>query len=171
MSGSERRAEILRTLRASEMAVTATALAAELGVSRQIIVGDIALLRAAGEDIMSTPRGYYIIKYDSALVHTLACVHGKEDTEAELNAIVDNGCEALNVTVEHPIYGQLTGALNLRSRYDVERFMERLRAGSAEPLSLLTGGLHLHDIACPDEEAFTRVRNRLDELGMLYKQE
>lgn len=57
MDASRRRVRILDYLRAAKAPVSATALAKKLSVSRQIIVGDVALLRAAGEAVTATPRG------------------------------------------------------------------------------------------------------------------
>ena len=81
--------------------------------------------------------------------------------------MVDNGCTVLDVIVEHPVYGQLTGALGLSSRYDVSQFV--LRAGAAQPLSLLTEGIHLHTLACPDGACFRRVREELARAGFLLE--
>ena len=54
MQAAERRAEILEVLRGAKGAVSATQLAARFGVSRQVIVGDVALLRAAAADVFIT---------------------------------------------------------------------------------------------------------------------
>ena len=81
--------------------------------------------------------------------------------------MVDNGCTVLDVIVEHPVYGQLTGALGLASRYDVGQFIAR--ADAAQPLSLLTEGVHLHTLLCPDGEAFLRVKEELRGKGFLLE--
>jgi hypothetical protein len=86
---------------------------------------------------------------------------------AELQIMVDNGCTVLDVIVEHPVYGQLTGTLGLASRYDVKEFIRRSEA--AQPLSLLTEGAHLHTLSCPDEESFLRVREELRIAGFLLE--
>ena len=83
--------------------------------------------------------------------------------------MVDNGCTVINVTVEHPIYGQLTGQLQLSSRYDVSQFMEKLRKGEVAPLCQLTGGVHLHALSCPDEACFERTKAALSDAGLLYE--
>lgn len=158
----------MTALRAQTRPISAASLASALSVSRQIIVGDIALLRAAGEKIASTPRGYVLEAAAAGKVYTLVCIHGIEDTEKELNIMVDNGCTVINVTVEHAIYGQLTGQLQLSSRYDVAQFMEKLRKGEVQPLCQLTGGLHLHTLSCPDDECFERTKAALDKEGLLY---
>lgn len=154
-------------LRADTRPVSAASLASQLSVSRQIIVGDIALLRAAGESITATPRGY-VLDTASGKVYTLACIHDVVDIEKELNIMVDNGCTVISVTVEHPIYGQLTGQLQLSSRYDVSQFIEKLRHGEVTPLCQLTGGVHLHTLSCPDDSCFERTRAALAESGLLY---
>ena len=165
MTAEERRGQILSRLKASAAPVSAHALAEAYGVSRQIIVGDIALLRAAGEEITATPRGYATPRDAGFLRRTVACVHDGAGTERELNIMVDNGCTVLDVIVEHPVYGQLTGALELRSRYDVRQFLAR--SEGAAPLSSLTDGIHLHTLLCPDEDAFLRVKNELSNAGFL----
>ena len=165
MKAEERREDIARTLTSSKP-ISAAALARRFSVSRQIIVGDIALLRASGLDIVATPRGYKLGE-SSGLVRTVACVHETdEDMERELLVMIDNGCTVLDVVVEHPLYGEISGQLSLSSRYDVQQFMEKAR-GSA-PLSSLTGGLHLHNLRCPDEEAYDRVCRALEQMGLLY---
>ena len=85
--------------------------------------------------------------------------------EAELNAIVDNGCTVVDVIVEHPVYGQITGPLQVSNRYDVQQFLERCTL----PLSNLTEGIHLHTLSCPNEAAFSRVLNALKQLGFLLE--
>lgn len=162
----ERREEIARILEKSDAPVSASSLATELSVSRQVIVGDIALLRAGGTGISATPRGYILAKVTEGLTRTVACVHSREDMQRELYAIVDNGCTAIDVVVEHPVYGQLAGQLQLHSRYDVDRFNEKLST-EAPPLSALTGGIHLHTIGCPDEAAYERVLEALRRDGIL----
>lgn len=170
MNARERRQEILKRLNASGSPVSAAALASELGVSRQIIVGDVALLRAAGEEISATPRGYVLARDTGYVLRTVACLHSAGDMERELNIMVDNGCTVRDVIVEHPIYGQLTGMLELKSRYDVRRFVERTAQDQARPLSMLTDGIHLHTLLCPDVEAYERVLAELEREGLLLEQ-
>ena len=103
MRGEERRSALMDILRASVGPVSATALAEHLGVSRQIIVGDVALLRAGGENIAATPRGYICTRETCALRRTVACSHSAEQTGDELRIFVDNGCTVVDVIVEHPV--------------------------------------------------------------------
>ncbi|MCI9348545.1 MAG: transcription repressor NadR [Oscillibacter sp.] len=167
MQAEERRRKIVELLSQTNQAVSAARLAAEFDVSRQVIVGDVALLRAAGEEISATPRGYVMARTAVGLVRQVPCCHDGPGMEAELNAIVDQGCSVLDVIVDHPVYGQLTGPLELASRYDVQQFLDR--CADARPLSDLTGGIHLHTLSCPSEDAFQRVRASLRSLGVLLE--
>ena len=106
-----RRQAVAQALEEAVEPVSAAALAERFSVSRQIIVGDVALLRAGGTDILATPRGYLLGGRGGGVERTVACVHAPEEMERELNAIVDAGGEVVDVIVEHPVYGQLTGLL------------------------------------------------------------
>ena len=167
MTAEERRAAILRQLAQATQPLSAAALAKSFGVSRQIVVGDVALLRAGGREIAATPRGYILSQEQTGLLRQVACCHSAREMEGELNIMVDQGCTVLDVVVEHPVYGQLTGALQLKNRYDVQQFIKK--SATTRPLSLLTEGIHLHTLACPDEDAFQRVRSQLREAGFLLE--
>ena len=166
-SGEERRRSVARILEEADGPVSAAALAQRLSVSRQIIVGDVALLRAGGAQILATPRGYVLDRRPEGIERTVACIHTPEQMEAELTAIVDAGGEVVDVIVEHPVYGQLTGILGVASRYDVQEFLRRATQPGARPLSDLTGGIHLHTIRCRDEKSFQRVLKSLANRGFL----
>lgn len=167
MTSEERRRALLSALEKRSEPVSASALAREFSVSRQVVVGDVALLRAAGADIAATPRGYLLQRQERGLLRRVACRHAAADMERELNIIVDHGCTVLDVVVEHPVYGQLTGSLHLRSRYDVSQFIAK--SAQARPLSLLTEGIHLHTLLCPDEAAFQRCVKDLSAAGILWE--
>ncbi len=169
MNAETRRKKILQQLSASTGPVSATALAGMFSVSRQVIVGDVALLRASGEEITATPRGYVLTKEDVGLLRTVAVQHSAAQTEQELCIFVDNGCTVEDVIVEHHIYGQIIGQLHLASRYDVSQFLERLENGSATVLSSLTDGIHLHTLRCPNDAAFDRTKNALKDAGILLE--
>lgn len=123
----------MNALKQTDRPISASKLAKELSVSRQIIVGDVALLRASGEKVLATPRGYVIDLSVASDQYTVACVHDFDNMEKELNIMVDNGATVVNVTVEHPLYGQLTGPLHLSSRYDVEQFIKKMRRKRRKP--------------------------------------
>lgn len=169
-NAAARRAAIADILAKAEEPVSAAVLARRFSVSRPIIVGDVALLRAGGADISATPRGYLGNQQGrGGLIRRLACLHAPEAMGDELTAIVDAGGEVLDVVVEHPVYGQLTGELRIRSRCDVEEFLRRVARHGARPLSDLTGGIHLHTVRCPDSETHTRVAEALRRKGFLYQ--
>lgn len=166
----DRKEKILEILANSASPVSASSLAETFGVSRQIIVGDVALLRAAGEKITATPRGYTYQKEerDSRFAYEgiLACKHTDEQLREELYTIVDYGGYAIDVVIEHSLYGQLSGRLDIGSRYEVDLFCEKLRNESDRPLCLLTGGVHLHHIGCRDQATFELLKSELVKKGI-----
>lgn len=167
MTAAQRRSAIYAQLTQASAPVSATTFAQRFSVTRQVIVGDIALLRAEGHSITATPRGY-MIPAKTGLCRTIACHHSGEDTQKELFAMVDCGCTVVDVIVEHPVYGQLTAPLALSSRYDVEQFIHRMKTSHAQPISALTGGVHLHTLSCPSEAVFAHLKETLADMGMLY---
>ena len=172
MRSEQRRQALLDILKQTTQPISAAALAARFDVSRQVIVGDVALLRSAGEQISATPRGYVMGQEQRpGLLRQVAVKHDAAQLEAELVTIVDNGCTVLDVIVEHPVYGQLTGSLQLANRYDVGQFLGRCSSFAAHPLSNLTGGIHLHTLLCPDEASFERVKAQLHALGVLLEEQ
>lgn len=174
MDSNERREQIKSILSCSKSAVSAGRLSERLGVSRQIIVGDVALLRASGCKIDATPRGYVLRAEDKLPVSADRAVivsrHDSRRTEEELNILVDNGCKVIDVTVEHPVYGQLTGLLEIASRYDVRNFMSKIAKAGVHSLCELTDGVHIHTIEYTDEDAYKRALSELDAAGFLYKE-
>lgn len=164
----DRKAAIIEAIRTSETPVSASALARKLHVSRQIIVGDIALIRASGTQIIATPRGYVWERSNAGSERKIAVMHAPQQMREELYTIVDQGAEVVDVIVEHPTYGQLVGQLQLSSRYDVDQFIDRMQGN--EPLSQLTHGVHLHTIRCRDAAVFERVENALRKKGLLYEE-
>lgn len=171
MDAKKRRDFLLAKLKRDTEPVTGAVLAKELGVSRQIIVGDIAILRAAGVDIFATPQGYVLPRrtFKESLRYTIACSHDNEGIEQELAIVIDNGGKILDVIVEHPIYGEICANLMLASRRDLQEFLGKLSASKAEPLSLLTGGVHLHTIEVPSDAVFNNITQQLRTAGILMK--
>ena len=172
MQNDARRAEILSTLAKNQKPISATTLAAAYHVSRQSIVGDIALLRASGADIIATSRGYLLAaaSRQPLLKKTIACRHDAAAIREELYIAVDEGCTVADVSVEHPLYGELRGQLQLSTRHEVDAFLARSAECAAQPLSLLTSGIHLHTLLCPDEAAYRRVTEKLCAAGILLSE-
>lgn len=170
MNAAQRREKILKELDGAKAPISASVLAAQLGVSRQIVVGDVALLRAGGAQIEATPRGYQFHPSAGGYTGILACVHKTaEEMRTELYTVVDQGGTVVDVAVENPLYGELRGNLNLSSRYDVDSFLAEAATTPEGLLSRMTGGVHLHTLRCPDEETFRRIEAALAEKGILYK--
>lgn len=169
-TAAERRRRIIAWMRAHGTPVRGGELAKRLRVSRQCLVQDVAILRASGEEILATPQGYRLPK-GSIRSHRalLACKHVPERTEEELQILVDNGVKVLDVIVEHPIYGELRGALMIESRADVQDFLERVRSSHASLLSSLTRGVHLHTVEASRPEMIARAKTALRSHGFLLK--
>lgn len=174
IDATSRRDSIASILSASRIPISASVLAEKFGVSRQIIVGDIALLRASGAPVVATPRGYLIENGTAAVSsddYTIACCHGQDDMLLEeLYTIVDSGATVVDVIVEHPVYGQLTGLLQISSRFDADRFVEALAEGNAAPLSQITDGIHLHTIRCSDPARVEYIKKQLAKKGILVSE-
>ena len=172
MNAAQRREAIRERLSGATAPVSASTLAAQLGVSRQIVVGDVALLRAGGAQIDATPRGYQLHPAEKGYTGILACVHSTEDEmRTELYTVVDQGGIVVDVAVENSLYGELRGNLNLASRYDVDNFIQQAKDTPEALLSRMTGGVHLHTLHCPDAGSFERIKKELEEKGILYRKE
>ena len=167
MTGEKRRSYIIEALSDATAPINATVFAEKLGVTRQIIVADIALLRASGHAIRAEHRGYVLDKPEQALVKKIVCKHSKEGVTDELYAIVDNGGKVLDVQVEHSVYSTISADLSVSSRYEVDEFVRLVSDTGASQLSDLTGGIHIHTISVKDEGMFQRICQKLDELGFL----
>lgn len=168
MDTETRRSSILSILR-SESPVTGSSLASRMGVTRQVIVQDIAVLRAQGARILATPRGYTMLQESPppGVTRLVAVKHDREHTRDELYTAVDLGVEVVDVIVEHPVYGQLTGMLSLSSRADVDQFMRKIDETSAGLLSSLTQGVHLHTVRVKDQAQFDALLEALGRKGYL----
>lgn len=169
MDVKERRGKLLEKLKAAGEPLTGTCLAKEFGVSRQVIVGDFAILRAAGIAVYATPQGYVLPSLESpkTMRVKLACKHERENLEQELAIIIDNGGKVIDVIVEHPLYGDLIANLMLSSRRDLKEFLRKLDASHAEQLASITGGVHVHTVEVPDEETLSRIKDELRTKGIL----
>jgi transcriptional regulator of NAD metabolism len=169
-SSARRRRRIVDWMRSSGGPLSGSELAKRLRVSRQCLVQDIAILRAGGEEIVATPRGYQLPQTANRQHRAiLACRHSPEKTEEELQILTDHGVKILDVIVEHPLYGELRGSLMIESRADVQDFLEQVKAAHASLLSSLTDGVHLHTVEASRPEMISRARTRLRERGFLLK--
>ena len=164
MTGEERRQGLIHTIMEASQPVSGKKLAMKYEVSRQVIVQDIALLRAANYEILSTSKGYLMQKMPR-VQKIITVVHGDEQIEDELNTIVDMGGFVLDVFVEHGVYGSLRAPMSIYSRKDVKKFMEKLATGESKPLNNLTSGIHSHTIQAYCEEDMEQIIEELKKKG------
>lgn len=173
MLGEERRQRILSWLKESSNPLSGKMLAERTNVSRQVIVQDVSLLKAKGEPIIATSRGYVLLQENnnnSKCTKVIAVCHGSEDTANELYTLVDHGVAVVNVMVEHPIYGDITGSLMVKNRRDVDAFLKELKQKQASLLSQLTEGVHLHTIEAETQKQLDEACNALKKAGYLLEQ-
>lgn len=160
MTGSERRAKIIKLIQESKEPLSGGALGRQMGVSRQIVVQDIALLRTEGYPILATAKGYtYARPQDTARL--IKVIHTNEETEEELNTIVDLGGTVVDVMVNHRIYGRMSASLNIKNRRDVRLFMESIHTGKSSPLMNVTSGYHFHHISAESTEILDEIEEAL----------
>ena len=167
----DRKESLIQLLKESQKPMNGQSLAEHFHVTRQIIVQDIAVLRADGAPILSTNRGY-IYKENKAnpFVHKLFKVkHKEEDMEQELLAIVDNGGRVQNILIDHPVYGEIETLLKLSCRRDVEHFLNQAESSDFRPLSELTDGIHYHLVEAESKQDLLYIEKALDQLGYLVK--
>ncbi|WP_228370435.1 transcription repressor NadR [Gottschalkia acidurici] len=160
MATEERRREISNILISTDKPIKGTELASRFDVSRQVIVQDIALLRAEGFDVIATPQGYIVPKYNNnKILKTIVSKHFSiDEVEDELVTMVDYGAKIVDVIVEHPIYGEMRGILDIGYKDEVNEFLKEVKNGNAEFLSTLTDGIHIHTIEVPNEESFAKLK-------------
>jgi hypothetical protein len=162
----KRRKKILDILQKNNAVLSGSEIARIMGVTRQIIIKDIALLRAKGYDIIATPDGYTMKRQDGIRA-VFAVKHTYKDIEKELTIIVQNGGRILDVVVEHPLYGELKGNLNIKTLEDVKRFIAKMKTSHAKPLLDLSEGVHLHTIEADSNEIIQKIKNQLEESHIL----
>ena len=166
MSGEERRGKIIQALKNSDKAVSATTLAKEFDVSRQVIVQDVALLRANGKNIFSTNRGY-LIQEDEETTRVFKVQHEDDEVEKELTTIVDLGGTVEDVY--HKVYGVLRAEMNIKSRMDIRNYMEEIRSGKSSLLKNVTSGYHYHTVRAERVEILDMIQEELQKKGLLAK--
>ena len=167
MSSIKRREEIIKMLIESNKAIKGTELASLFGVTRQIIVKDIAILRAEGNTIIATPDGYIYNKNTNKVKSIIAVNHNKNEVIDELKIVVKYGGIIEDVIIEHPLYGEIRGNLMIKNLNDLNKFEIEFENKSIKPLSDLTDGIHLHTIVADDEENIKLIKRELQEKGLL----
>jgi transcriptional regulator of NAD metabolism len=168
VNSKERRIHIEGLLEKTFKPLKGMDLSKELGVTRQVIVKDIALLRAEGKHIIATPDGYIMTRKETNRVSKIIALnHKSKDIKNELECIVKFGGIIEDVIIEHPLYGEIRGMLMIKTPYDIQNFVERFEGFKAEALSSLTGGIHLHTISVEKEEDLKKIIEELKEKNYL----
>lgn len=167
MTKKNRKMLIKEQLMGAKDPIKASDFAEQFDVSRQTIVGDIALLRAQGEQIISTSRGY---EYEQVrdFEEIVVCRHFPDQAEQEMNLIVAEGVSIKDVTIDHPLYGQLSGQMRINNRHDVRQFIQHMRESKGHLLSELTGGIHSHTLSADSQAELKRAKKQLKISGILY---
>ena len=168
MGGQERREQILKILKNSDKPVAGTELAKQLQVSRQVIVQDMALIRANGVESLSTNRGY-VIDEERTASRVFKVIHTDGQVEEELNLFVDLGGKVEDVFVFHKVYGVIKASMNIKSRRDVKNYMEGISTGKSTNLKNLTSDYHYHTITADDEQTLDMIQEELRQRGFLAK--
>lgn len=168
MNSKDRREYIKNLLIKNNSAYKGQFIAEELGVTRQVIVKDIAITRAEGINIIATPEGYLIPNEENNFVRrVIAVLHSKDEIYNELECIVKFGGVVEDVTVEHSLYGEIRAMLMIKSLVDIEKFTVKLKESNSKPLSDLTNGVHLHTIKADNEEIMEAIIKELKDKNYL----
>ena len=171
MEGEERRQNLVKILEESQGPISGTALAKRLGVSRQVIVQDIALLRAVNKNILATTRGYILYQQNKEKFYRGFFVqHRDDEIRDELYTIIDNGGKVLDIVVSHEVYGQISADLILENRRDVDDFCRRLENSQSKPLKSVSGDAHIHTVEASSEVILDNIERALNEKGYLISQ-
>ncbi|MBQ7862074.1 MAG: transcription repressor NadR [Clostridia bacterium] len=166
MKAQERRKSIINLLLSEDRPVPGGELSEKCGVSRQIIVQDIAVLKGQGFDILSTHNGY-IIQKSPLKERVFKVKHSTEQTEDELNTIVELGGTVVDVFVWHKVYGKVVAPLNIFSSLQIKQFIEGVRTGKSTELMNITGGYHYHTVRAEKEDILDRIAEVLSEKGYI----
>ena len=166
MKADQRRKEIASYMMSAQNAVPGGKLSEKFGVSRQIIVQDISALKEAGYKILSTHSGY-VMQTTPPCERVFKLFHTKDQTEDELNTIIDFGGIVADVFVWHKVYGKMTAPLNISSRLHIAQFLEGVRTGKSSELMNITGGYHYHNVKADSEEVLNRIESALQEKGFI----
>ena len=164
--GSSRRKTLLTLLSQSDVPLSGTRLGKETGVSRQVVVQDIALLRTAGYPILSTGRGY-LLNGTPGCTRVVKVCHTDAQVEDELQTIVDLGGCIVDVSINQRVYGKVSAPLNIKSRRDTHNFKEELASSKSSLLSSATSGYHYHTIRADSEQILDEIEEALRAKGYL----
>ncbi len=168
MKTEERRNHILEMLEVSDEPLSGSFLAKHFGVSRQVIVTDIAILKSRKPELVATARGYILVRSDERRC-VFKVYHTEEQTEDELTAIVELGGKIIDVYVDHRIYGTIRRPLEISSKRDVGRFLEDIHSSASSPLMNITKGYHFHTVQARSEAVLKEIEEMLRDRGYLIE--
>ncbi len=167
---NKRRREIRRLMTLATGPLTGGELAERFDVTRQVIVQDMAILRAEGEPIVATPSGYLMIRTSvrNMPYRVFVCRHNTPETAlVEMLEIVRLNGRIIDIVIEHPLYGEITGMLHISNEDEVHRVMEKLSGEASGMLSAATGGVHMHTVEAKTEEILDQIEKALRQIGIL----
>lgn len=156
-------------LRSSPEPITGSTFSDQLGVSRQAIVNDIAILRAAGEQITGSPRGYRMADDPPGVRALIRCDHPPDRGREEFEILLDRGITVLDVGVEHSVLGEVRAPILIETRADIDRCSETITEAGEMPLSAITRGVHSHMVRAPNRDALDAAMRELRERGILIE--
>lgn len=162
----ERRRLIWEWLSSATAPLTGTELSERLGVSRQIIVSDMAAIREQHPEVTATRRGYCLTGAVS-YVRVFKVLHDDAAISDELQAIVDLGGHVRDVFVYHKAYGRIAAPLSVRCRHDVEQLIEKISSGKSRSLLSTASGYHYHTVEALSEERLDAIEGELKKRDYL----
>lgn len=168
MKANERRSEILSLIGNSQNPVTANFLSEKYSVSRQVIVQDIAILRAGGYGVISTNKGY-VLGAGFAAQRVFKCRHTLQELVEESEIIISRGGIVQDVTVNHRVYGKISARLELSTPRHAEELYRSLVSGASKPLMSVTDGYHYHTVSAESEQCLDEIENALKSRGFLIE--
>lgn len=167
MNSMERRDNIINLLLESNEPIKGNVIAKKYSVTRQVIVKDIAILRAKGKNIIATPDGYIINKNENKVKAIIAVTHTEEEMFDEMSIVIKYGGTIEDVIVEHPLYGEITAMLMVKNYNELNKFVQKYQEQRARLLSVLTNGVHLHTISADNKEDINLIISELKKCNFI----
>ena len=166
MKAAERRKAMVAFLMSEREPVSGGMLSERFGVSRQIVVQDIAVIRGWGYEVLSTHDGY-VLQKSPLCERVFKVYHTTVQTEDELTCIVELGGTVADVFVWHKVYGRIEASLNIFSKLQIKQFIEGVRSGKSTELMNITGGYHYHTVRAESELILDAIDSALRQRGYI----
>lgn len=152
----------------AESPIPAGVISERFAVSRQVIVQDIAILRANGYGVISTNRGY-VLGGKKRAERVFKCRHNLEGIVDEGYLIISLGGKIEDVFVHHRVYGRIAARLDLITTTHVEELYRSLVSGASKPLMSVTDGYHYHTVSAGTEAQLDGIEQALRDGGFLIE--